>query len=231
MTEHELLAAEHALGLLEGEELLTARGLVSTDPAFAAQVADWQTRLAPLLDKIGPITPSANLWPRIEAAIAAAGPDEVVVLRRAVRRWQIGTGIAVAASLALAVITFRPATPPQVTDPAVPMATTLVSAGANAGGPVTLVWQPDAHRLVAYSPQMRATAGHDYQLWILPKTGNPMPVGLLKAGATQAMIMPPDLASHMGAGTSLAISVEPLGGSPTGLPTGPVIASGKISAS
>ena len=34
----------------------------------------------------------------------------------------------------------------------------------------------------------------------------------------------------MAAGVTLAISVEPLGGSPTGKPTGPVILSGKLQA-
>jgi anti-sigma-K factor RskA len=35
-------------------------------------------------------------------------------------------------------------------------------------------------------------------------------------------------AALMAAGATLAISVEPKGGSPTGQPTGPVILSGKI---
>ena len=42
--------------------------------------------------------------------------------------------------------------------------------------------------------------------------------------------IPAEAARVMGAGVTLAISVEPLGGSPTGKPTGPVILSGKLQA-
>ena len=52
MTADQLLAAEYALGLLEGEDLLAARARESADPAFARDVAEWQERLAPLADDI-----------------------------------------------------------------------------------------------------------------------------------------------------------------------------------
>ena len=67
MTERELLAAELALGLLDGQELLTARGLLASDPGFAALVADWDQKLVPLLDVIAPVEPPAAVWPKIPA--------------------------------------------------------------------------------------------------------------------------------------------------------------------
>jgi anti-sigma-K factor RskA len=41
VTADQLLAAEYALGLLEGEDLLAARARESADPAFARDVAEW----------------------------------------------------------------------------------------------------------------------------------------------------------------------------------------------
>ena len=53
MTGDQTLAAEYALGLLEGEDLLAARARVASDALFAAEVDQWQDRLAPLADHIG----------------------------------------------------------------------------------------------------------------------------------------------------------------------------------
>ncbi len=41
------------------------------------------------------------------------------------------------------------------------------------------------------------------------------------------MAVKPDILAGFGPGTTLAISLEPKGGSPTGAPTGPVVAAGK----
>ena len=41
-------------------------------------------------------------------------------------------------------------------------------------------------------------------------------------------MFPPDLARRLTPDASLAVSLEPPGGSPTGLPTGPVVALGKL---
>ncbi len=58
MTQTDTLAAEYALGLLEGEDLLRARGMVASDPDFAAAVARWERQLAPLLDEVPAATPA-----------------------------------------------------------------------------------------------------------------------------------------------------------------------------
>ena len=97
MTETEHLAAEHALGLLTGADLLAARGRVSTDPAFAAEVDAWDARLAPLLDEIAPVSPGADLWSRIDTALGQTG-GEVVALRRSLRVWRAASAVAAAAA-------------------------------------------------------------------------------------------------------------------------------------
>ena len=45
-----MIAAEWALGLLEGEELLAARGKAATDPHFAWRKEWWDDWFAPLSD-------------------------------------------------------------------------------------------------------------------------------------------------------------------------------------
>lgn len=63
------------------------------------------------------------------------------------------------------------------------------------------------------------------QLWLIPPGEKPQSLGLIATSASQQVsIRPVQLASL----PTLAISLEPRGGSPTGQPTGPVLFSGKV---
>ena len=64
--------------LLEGEDLLMARGRLANDPEFAREVHAWEERLAPLLDEVSPVMPSADLWQRIDARVNAQAPRRTV---------------------------------------------------------------------------------------------------------------------------------------------------------
>lgn len=67
------------------------------------------------------------------------------------------------------------------------------------------------------------------ELWIIPADGAPRSAGLL--GATDqpsAVALEGELYRLAQTGVTLAVSLEPPGGSPTGQPTGPVIASGAL---
>jgi len=71
-------------------------------------------------------------------------------------------------------------------------------------------------------------AGHSAQLWAIRGTDAPRSVGVMPAGPAQ-LTVPAAVRPVLTAETVLAISIEPAGGSPTGLPTGPVVATGKLS--
>ena len=45
---------------------------------------------------------------------------------------------------------------------------------------------------------------------------------------TQTIAVPAELRRAMTAGSTLAISLEPVGGAPQGVPTGPIVAKGNI---
>jgi len=90
------------------------------------------------------------------------------------------------------------------------------------------IWQLEvfgnANRLVAHAAKLPARpAGHDYELWALPKGRAPVSLGVLPvAGATSrtlTVIQKLALANS----SQVAVSIEPRGGSPTGQPTGDVI--------
>ncbi len=68
-----------------------------------------------------------------------------------------------------------------------------------------------------------------FELWLIP-TGETRPrsLGLIQPGQPIRLDIPSDLAGRVTPDATLAVSLEPPGGSPTGLPTGPVIAVGKL---
>ena len=66
------------------------------------------------------------------------------------------------------------------------------------------------------------------ELWLIPADGKPRSVGLLRADQTVTLTLPAEFAAFAKGDAVLAVSLEPPGGSTTGLPTGPVIATGKL---
>lgn len=238
MTERERLAAEHALRLLEGEELLQARALEASDPEFAQEVREWEARLAPLLDEIGPVEPGDAVWERIEAAIANSDPNSnVIQWRRKVRRWQGIAGLSAAAAAALAVVALtpalrQPAPLPQPQPPAAaPAASVMVATLPTEGqaGAVSVTYMPERRDLLVSAAGLDEPAGRDHELWVIPAGGTPISLGVIRTDRPLKQQLTPQLARELRAGAGMAVSVEPSGGSPTGQPTGPVIASGSLS--
>jgi anti-sigma-K factor RskA len=237
--ERDLLAAEFALGLLDEEQRERAERLSMEDPDFISRVARWSGRLAPLLEEVDAISPPPDLWARIESAlgdrvVASAVPAlvesaNVHVLRRRVNLWRGYSAIAtaLAASLALFLVTRPSAAPPA--QPSSP--SQLVAMMEAQGSPAKLVATYDpASRILLVAPAagVSVAPGHSHQLWLIPADGKPRPMGLFEPGAPRRMAVPPAMLAEMKADVTLALSVEPAGGSPTGLPTGPILASGKL---
>ena len=105
--EQAALAAEHALGVLEGEDRAEALRLSLASPAFAARVKKWQGRLDPLSDAFGE-APPPNVWPAIEERLADA-QSPVGAVRTVLRFWQGTTALAGAlAATFAAVMVFDP---------------------------------------------------------------------------------------------------------------------------
>ncbi len=237
----ERLSAELALRLLQGEELAQARWREAQDPAFAASVARWEEQLMPLVDGIRPVAPDPAVWERIAAQLGEAPAEggNVHALRRKANLWRAYSGVvtAVAAALALAVgldMTKRDpviqAPAPQAPAAAPSPAATLVASLAAEDGPAAVVisYDPDTRSLIATPAVLNPAAGHDHELWLIAGSGPPRSLGLVATGKSQRITIPPALLEALGTEATLAVSVEPEGGSPTGAPTGPVIASGQL---
>ena len=73
-----------------------------------------------------------------------------------------------------------------------------------------------------------ADPGHSHELWLIPADGRPRSLGLIDPGASKAMPMSEPVAEMTKEGVSLAVTVEPRGGSRRDGPSGPMAAVGKL---
>lgn len=222
-SDDDLTAAEFALGLLDPAERQAAAAREMRDPAFAAAVARWEEQAASLFDLEA--LPPANIWPAIAARLPAN--DD----RRALGRWRWATGGAVAAALVLGVVALRPgaaphAMPAPVLAPAHPLVALLAAPGRREALAVSIAAD---RRGFATSAVALDLGAHSAELWVIPAGGAPRSLGVVVARPGWRAVAPA-LAASLTPGATLAVSVEPRGGSPTGKPTGPVIVSGIVSA-
>lgn len=237
MTQTDYLAAEYALGLLEGEDLLRARGMVASDPDFADAVARWEKQLAPLLDEVPAATPRADLWPEIEKRLAneaggAGGAGNVVDLQAQVTRWKWTAGLASAAAavaLAFLVLPQGAAPLPGQIDSGIPLTEPDLVATVPIGDTaytIDLLYQPSARRLYMTSAGLVPDGVHDHELWLVPQEGEAQSLGVVEPGTTQLVELPLQLAQQVADGSNLVLTREPLGGAVPGTDAGPVVASG-----
>jgi anti-sigma-K factor RskA len=229
-----MLAAEHALRLLEGDDLAEAQRLERSDPAFATAVAQWQERLAPVFDDFLEAVPDPSVWRRIQTSVRPAN-DNLASVSRRLRLWR-GYGIAasaVAASLALFVGFNVGGRLEQVAAPA-PMAqaerAVLVATLASQDEVTSLSVAYDGEQgsLLVSPGRLRRAPGRVHELWIIPAGGQPISLGLIRATEPQRLPIAREIAPHFRQRSAIALSVEPVGGSPKDGPTGPVVASGEL---
>lgn len=235
-----MLAAEYVLGTLHGRARRRFERLLRTRTDVRAEVQYWESRLGALQHRFEPVTPREVVWAAIEREV---GADKVVSLdsRRAPAaavpparspRWlQAWASVATAASVVLSFALYRevnrPLPPPQLVRVEVPVPQPL---------PYVAMLHPqgvDAEWLVTVSPErklIRVSANGQYpinrsseclELWVLGEDGKPRSLGVLPNDGSTELPMPRGVS--MPKDPTLAVSKEPIGGSPTGLPTGPVI--------
>jgi anti-sigma-K factor RskA len=215
------LASEYVLGTLRGAARRRFERWQRDEWHVASRVRTWEARLIPLAMGLPPITPSPQLWQRIEARIAVADASRVDTAPRRAARPALR---ALAAALVLCAIFAGGYVAWRVTE-----SSRLQTVATIQGAQGPLVWniQLDSRgeRLRAVAlPGAVARPGHSFELWALPPgKGAPVSLGLLpEAGQLERTLTIAQRAA-LASATQVAVSLEPTGGSPTGAPTGPVL--------
>jgi anti-sigma-K factor RskA len=214
------LAAEYALRLLSAEDQLILRTRVLTDPDFARLVAQWQETFGGMAHSVAPVTPLKATKTALEKRLF--GEARKRSLWKLAWVWQTVSvaSIAVAAYLGVTLI--------NLPDPAPGALYVTELASENDSLRVLAVYNEATSELQVTRTNGGASTGRSLELWGIVDGENPVSIGLLPEASTGKLAIPAQLESAID-GLVLAVSDEPAGGSPTGQPTGAVLAAAEIS--
>lgn len=226
------LAMDVALGALGRDELAAARRRMASDPVFRSAVEDWEARLAPLADDVAAVAPPAGAWRRIAAEIAPAS----VAARRTSAFGQLWNslgfwrGMALGVSAAAAVLLVQLGNPVPAALPAPGHILVATLAGDDGKALIAAAYDPDRAAVVLAPAANPDLAGKSPELWVIEGSAKPRSLGVVGMGAPSTHGVDRARFAGLKPGSVLAISIEPAGGSPTGQPTGPVVAKGVLAA-
>lgn len=229
----ELRHAEYVLGVLDAEARAAVAAEVRHDAAAANAVAQWQRHLVPLTEDISDVPPPAYVWARILHSLGLTdAPPRTTVAPTSwwnnLRLWRwVGVGATLAAAAAIVIAVVTPRSPSPVTAPAGYMVATIAQDNGVPGWTATMDPQHASMVVVPASPP-RIQTGRSTELWLIPPGEKPIALGVFPTDRPATMHLPPAIVAQLSARALLAVSLEPPGGSPTGQPTGPVIAKGGI---
>jgi anti-sigma-K factor RskA len=226
----ETLATLVVTGLASEEETQAFDARLAREPQARAAMARARERFLDLDTTAAPVAPSPRLWARIEADLGQGGRVESLDAHRARRAaperaralsprgfWQ-GFAAASVASLVTGGLLWAslwPA-PPQ-------LVVVLLDAQAR---PVSLVEAYEGQKIrIVPLGTIDVPQGRTLQVWTLPDPATgPVSMGLLNS-VTATMLtgppLPPPKREQL-----YEITIEPVGGSPTGKPTGPIVGKG-----
>ena len=233
----DLRYAEYVLGVLDADARAAIEREMERDPRVTVEIARWQQHFSPLAGEITPVVPPAHLWPRLRAGLDLDRPRTVDKLSRRAfwnnlplwRGLAFATGLLAIAFIGITVLLLQTSTPPSTGRASRYLATTLRQ---NNGVPAWTATVDPANARVVLVPAAPSAmpAGRVPELWLIPSGGKPIAVGVFAVDRPTTLKLAARLLSHIDARASLAVSVEPTGGSPTGQPTGTVVGAGVLSA-
>ncbi len=174
------LAAEHVLGTLRGRARRRFEKVCASSTAARGTVHRWEDAWAGMSAALTPIAPSAGVWAQIERRLF--GSERAARAVRPWRRWQLAAaaGLVAVALIVGLIVHERPA----------PLETLAVLATDSAHP----LWRLERRReLAALTIRVVGPAqpppGKSYELWALPRGGQPVSLGLLPAGGTLEHIL------------------------------------------
>jgi anti-sigma-K factor RskA len=214
-------AGEYVLGTLPLSERDQFRSRLANEPLLMAEVSRWEAHFDPLADEVRPITPSTKVWDQIESHIFAAPSTKRGGARNALWQW-LAIGSLCASAVLATFLWLGRVGPPE---------------GHN-------LWVSD---MISEDNQIRLTAlydeisgemrvsvggrppgdGRDFELWLIQGERAPISLGVMPRAGQAAMPIPAAFRALV-ANATLAITDEPLGGSPGGVATGPVVAAAPL---
>jgi anti-sigma-K factor RskA len=216
----EVLAGEYVLGVLSLEDRQKVERRMRSDRQFAAIVTRWEQNLSGFNEEYESIVPSAAVFPKIEKRIfgeysAGGGLWNSLLL------WRV---VALASLVLAAGVVIFNSNILKIQQGGKPLVADLAAQNSA----ITLMASYDAR-----SGNLRVTpvaAGRpeekSLELWLIKGNDPAIALGVLPQTGEGELAIPQNIRGELSEGATLAVSVEPFGGSPSGKPTGEVVASG-----
>ena len=216
------LAREYALGTLRGPARRRLARIAGENLIVRRAINQWQDRLAGLANELSPVVPPESVWLNVERALGHAGNTDAVTRRTG------GFSGALAAVFAALAVTFGALYFTQQAEVMTPDYIALLNDGEQQPAWSVQAFSADAGLRIRALASIAPPAGRVFELWMLPEDGsNPVSLGLIGDGVTTLALNPLQLTT-LANSSALAISEEPPGGSPTGVPTGDVLFVGAL---
>lgn len=237
--ERDALAGEYVLGLIEGADLAAFERRLETDADLASAVERWRKHFTAIDATAPAIPPSPALWRRIEAELAGVTPlaarpvtataspgsrapsagsrlsgwwDSLLLWRGAAMAGAVAT-LLLAAGLVGALDRARRQ----------PVMVAVLLTEANVAAAVVNTFRDGRVEMLPLQA-IAVPEGKALEIWTLwDRTVGPRSVGLIERARSTPLRLDQ---LPLGANQLFEITLEPATGSPTGRPTGPVIAKG-----
>lgn len=229
--DRDLECAEYVLGVLDGRERRNLEHAMEDDAELRASVSAWEARLAPLGESVPDLPPPARVWRRIQADLGHLDHDRETRdapergIWHSVRVWRAFALAVSVAMVCLVAIDFSGLTP---TLPGARSAYVVATITGQSGQPHwTVTIDPSKRELVVVpGVGMQIADSASTELWLVPENASPISLGVFAPNRSTTIGLARDTVTKLTTGSALAVSLEPKGGSPTGQPTGPIVAKG-----
>jgi anti-sigma-K factor RskA len=220
----EILAGEYVLGTLRGAARRQFEKDLAKDPLLRRLVEDWEAKFAPLVEALPPVEPPARVWRAVESRLGEAAEKKTSWWSR-IEFWR-PFGMAASTALALLLIYVGVQPPHRSIHPR--YVSVLMDQKSH---PMFMVKVMPATKEIVAQVINPPVMGPDRscELWMLPgKDQAPISMGLLPMQGRKTMKLSDPMFEKLTKSSGLAVSMEPAGGSPTGVPTGPVMYQGSL---
>jgi len=222
LPEDSMLAAEYALGLMGTAESRAFVRRLDDEPLLYQEYKRWLEYFSPLVFELPHPEPAASLKAKVEKHVfghSYSHPNKSL--------WKLFldprfiSGLVVAALISL--VLYRAIPPAFVPTHIAELATEDQRLA------MTVKYDPAAKLLRINNMSTRLPGSdRDFELWVIAD-GKPVSLGGVTLDSVQNINVPVELSEKL-VGATLAISDEPIGGSPTGQPTGAVLATATVKA-
>lgn len=206
--EDDALAAEYVIGLLGAAARKDAKKRLRADAGFAARVSIWEVYLEDLNEDYGTQTPPARIKAKIDRQLFG----------KRNQRWRGWVPIGLATAVFLIAIVLIPTIMPIGVD----LQAQLESEDSSYAFSISVDMESKHIDMAVTKGAVLDNA--TFELWFIPDGGSALSLGTFASG--ERLNIPPEVG--LTANATLAVSIEPSGGSPTGAPTGPVVAIGAL---